>query len=180
MMGDEDTRAKNKEGGEEQTKRKAPLKVIIVVAGLMLVEAVAVVGLVMLTSGGPQQASADELEGQQLADEERLVEIELINDTFQNRNSGQSWMWQTELYLQVRNKNKAHVEKTLEERKAEIAEGVRLIISKAQDRHLKEPGNETIRRQLTAYINDVFGTDAAGDPRVERLIIAKFDGFPAE
>ena len=178
-MADEETKAKH-EGGEEAAKKKAPLKVIIMVAALMLVEAVGVFGLVMLTGGGPEQASAEDLAGEQLADEERLVEIELIKGNFQNRNSGQSWLWQAELFLQVRNKNKAQVEQTLESRAAEIAEGIRLIISKAQDRHLKEPGNETMRRQITAYINDVFGTDAEGEPRVERLIIAKFDGYPAD
>ena len=72
------------------------------------------------------------------------------------------------------------IEKALEQRENEITEGIRLIISKAQDRHLKEPGGETIRRQLTTYINTVFGADPDGEHRVEKLLISRFDGFPAD
>ena len=43
---------------------------------------------------------------------------------------------------------------------------------------LREPDFRTGSRQLTALVNDVFGTDADGLPRVERLVIAKLRGFP--
>lgn len=170
----------NKNTEESGEAKKSPMKTMIVVAAIMVVEAVVVFGLAMMTSGGPSEASAEQLEGQALADEERLVEIELIKGAFQNRNSGRPWHWQVELFLQARNKNVEFVEKTLEERNAEISEGIRLIISKAQDRHLKEPGTETVKRQITAYIHKIFGADPDGEARVERVIISKFDGFPAD
>jgi flagellar basal body-associated protein FliL len=165
---------------ETTTKKKAPMKVVILVAALMLVEGIAVFGFIAMSGFGAAKLSADELEGQAVADLERPVEIQLIEGKFQNRSTGRPWTWHTQLYLQVRNKNVEHVEKVLEQRENEIKEGIRLIISKAQDRHLKEPGGETIRRQLTTYINTVFGADPDGEHRVEKLLISRFDGFPAD
>lgn len=164
----------------DETKKKAPLKVIIVVAVLMIVEAGAVFGFIAVSGMGANKLSADELEGQALADRERPVEIELIDAKFQNRSTGRPWTWHAQMFLQVRQKNVEHIEEILEQRENEIKEGIRLIISKAQDRHLKEPGGETIRRQLTTYVNQVFGADPDGVHRVDRLLISRFDGYPAD
>ncbi|MEL7474080.1 MAG: hypothetical protein AAGK04_12250, partial [Planctomycetota bacterium] len=82
--------------------------------------------------------------------------------------------------LKVKMKNQEIVEKALERRKAEIHEGVSMIFRRAQDRHLKEPGFETVTRQLNHYMQDIFGVDPDGLPRVERVIVPKAKGFPAD
>ena len=156
-----------------------PLKTIIIVAAIMLIEGVVVVGLLKMT-GGPSVAAAADLAGEEGADWESVVEVPLIEDRFQNMQSGRVWLWETSIVLKVKNKNKDLVEKRLERRKNEIHEGVSLIFRRAQDRHLKEPGLETVTRQLNRYIEDVFGVDADGMPRVERVIIPKCKGFPAD
>jgi len=171
--------AKATEANETEGKGGLSLKAILIVAAIMLVEGVAVVGLLKMT-GGPSAAAASELAGEEGADWESVIEIPLIEDRFQNMQSGRVWLWETSIVLKVKNKNKELVEKRLERRKNEIHEGVSLIFRRAQDRHLKEPGLETITRQLNRYIEDVFGVDADGMPRVERVIIPKCKGFPAD
>ena len=151
---------------------------LAVVAVLMIVEAGAVFLVVSMTGGG-STASAAELEGE-LTDQDELTEVLLVEEQFQNTQSGRVWEWQTEIHLKVRQKNldgPRGVNPTLERRKAEIKEGISLIFRRAQHKHLQEPGLQTISRQVTAYVNEVFGVDAEGQPRVERVVIPVCKGF---
>lgn len=165
---------------EAAEKKGSPIKTLLIVGGLMIAEAVAVFALVSFSGIGASGAEAKAMEGLEQNDREKLVEIELTDNKFPNNTTGQIWLWDTQVYLQVRTKNAETVEAELERRQAEITAGLRLIFSRIQDRHLKEPGSETITRQLTAYINDVFGQDPDGEERVERVLLTKLAGFPAD
>jgi flagellar basal body-associated protein FliL len=169
-MPDED----NKQEGQSRKSRKTPA----LVAGLMLLEGAAVFGVVKFFAG-PSTAEA-QLVGEELAGEEAPVEILLVNDTFQNMQTGRVWEWRVEIQLRLRQKNRAEVTRIQERDAATIREGIALIFRRAHDRHLREPGLETIQRQLTTYLNEVFGTDPDGVPRIERVIIPECKGFPAD
>ena len=90
------------------------------------------------------------------------------------------WVWDTEIVLKVRSKNEEHVTKQLEERAAEIKEGISQIFRRAQHSQLKEPGLETINRQVSTFVQQVLGKDADGKERLERIVIPKCKGFPAD
>jgi len=167
---------KNKEGTEQSSKGNKKLPIIV--AGLMLLEGIAVFGLVKML-GGPSSAQAN-LVGQEMAGDQAPVEILLTNDTFQNMQTGRVWEWRVEIHLRVRQKNVAEVKRIQDRDQATIKEGIALIFRRAHDRHLREPGLETIQRQLTTYLNEVFGTDPDGIPRIERVIIPECKGFPAD
>lgn len=167
---------KNKEGAEQSSKGNKKLPIIV--AGIMLVEGIAVFGLVKML-GGPSSAQAN-LVGEDMAGDQAPVEILLTNDTFQNMQTGRVWEWRVEIHLRVRQKNVAEVKRIQDRDQATIKEGIALIFRRAHDRHLREPGLETIQRQLTTYLNEVFGTDPDGIPRIERVIIPECKGFPAD
>lgn len=167
---------KNKEGAEQSSKGNKKLPIIV--AGIMLVEGIAVFGLVKML-GGPAPAQAN-LVGEEQAGAEAPVEILLTSDTFQNMQTGRVWEWRVEIHLRVRQKNVEEVKRIQERDQATIKEGIALIFRRAHDRHLREPGLETIQRQLTTYLNEVFGTDPDGIPRIERVIIPECKGFPAD
>lgn len=154
------------------------IKLLGIVAGIMVVEAVAVFGAVKFLAG-PAQASA-ELVGEDINDDEQPVEILLIDDRFQNMQSGRVWGWAIEAHLKLRQRNQSEVERVMEAQSAEVREGIALIVRRAQDRHLREPGLETLSRQLTTYVHQVFGTDQDGIPLVDRVIIAKLKGTPED
>lgn len=176
-MADEETKEASPEGGE---KKKGGKMLPIIVGALMLVEGVAVFGAVKVLGGGPKNADASEVEGAEAAAEEAPTELELVKDSFQNMQTGRVWEWKVEIYLRVRAKNVDEVKRVQERDAATIKEGVAMIFRRASDRHLREPGLETITRQITAYINEIFGSDADGIPRVERVIIPECKGFPAD
>jgi len=155
------------------------MKMVVVVAAIMLIEAIGVYFLVS-SMGGPSAVDASELEMLEGTGEDAPVEIALIKDQFQNMSTGHVWEWRTEIVLRVKQKNVAYIERIMERDSALIREGVALIFRQAQDRHLREPGLETITRQLTTYLNEVFGSDAEGLPRVDRVIIPESKGFRAD
>ncbi|MCW5775118.1 MAG: hypothetical protein KIS87_01555 [Phycisphaeraceae bacterium] len=163
-----------------EQKKKPPLKLILIVSAIMVVEAVAVFGFLAFTGSCTARSSAMELEGLEEAGREAAVELLLIEEKFQNMSTNRVWVWDAAIYLKVREKNRPAVQKIMETRKAEIAAGVSLIFRKAQHNQLREPGQETLTRQLTAYVNEVFGTQQDGTPRVERVLIPKCKGFPAD
>ena len=161
---------------EAESKKKSPIMTIAIVGVVMLLEAVGVAGFVMLSGGGASSANANSIEGKELAEQEKTVELPLIDGRFQNHASSQAWVWNVEAVLQVKKKNEESVTGELERRKAEITEGVALIIRRSAHAHLMEPGLETLHRQIAAYVEQIFGTDPNGDPMVERVIIPKCQG----
>lgn len=161
-----------------QTK-KSPMKTIVIVGAVMLLEAGAAVGFIMFSGGGAADAQAA-IEGEQTAVEEETLELTLVEDRFQNMASGRVWTWNIAIALQVKRKHEQKVTGELERRKAEITEGVSLLIRRAAHSHLTEPGLETLHRQVTTYIEQIFGITPEGEPYVQRVIIPKCQGNPPD
>lgn len=159
-------------------KKKLPMRMIAIVGSLMVAEAVGVFMLIGL-SGRAQTASA-EIHGADQSEDLHFVEITLMEDKFQNLQSGRVWIWDMQIVLKVRKRNQAHIEAELEKRSAEIREGVAQIIRRAQHSHLREPDLITVNRQLSAYLDKAFGSDPDGRSRVDRVLIPRCKGFQIE
>src|SRR4051812_23634763 len=80
-------------------KKGLPLKTVGMVAGLMIAEAVGVFLFVSATGPRSQTAGAQIIKGSDQADLEATVEIPLIDDKFQNMQTGRAWIWDTEIVL---------------------------------------------------------------------------------
>ncbi len=170
--------AADKQAESIDSAGKPSKKILLVVGAIMALEGAAVVGFMMFT-GGPSNANAAAIQGEDLAQREQLVEIDLVRDKFQNMHGERIWLWDTEVKLKVREKNREWVTQQLEDRRGEIIEGISLIFRRAQPSHLKEPGLETLNRQITALLEQIFGPHPDGSPRFERVLIPKCLGFPS-
>lgn len=159
--------------------KRLPIKTIVVVLGLMAAEAVAVF-LILGMTGPAKSLAQTEQASLHRDDSEETMEVQVADEKYQNLQTGRVWIWDTAVFVQVKNKNVGRVETTLERRKAEINEGISRIISRAQLAQLKEPERQTLNRQFAAFLNDVFGTDAEGKSLIERVMIPKCRGFPAD
>ena len=178
-----DKEEKKKPEAEQQAaaaKKGLPLKTILVVAGLMVAEAVGVFMIVSMTSKQPQVAQATPLEDNTKQDLESTVEVPLLQEKFQNMQTGRVWVWDTAIVLKVRARNQSFVEKEPERRKAEVLEGISMIFRRAPHAQLREPDLRTLNRQITAYINQIMGKDAEGRERIEQVVIPRCKGFPAD
>lgn len=173
----------DEQANQEQAPAAAPSKPsklpLLIVLALMLAEGVLVYLAVGILGSGPSEAAA-EIQGLDELDREQQVEILLSEERFQNMQSGRVWGWQAEIWLKVRQKNEPRVQAVMERDAAEIKEGIALIFRRAEDRNLREPGLETLSRQLTTFVHKVFGVDSQDDPIVERVIIAKLKGNPED
>jgi len=178
-MADEETKTESTEEESSEKKGGGGLKMILVIAVLMIVEGAGVFFLVS-SMGGPKSVEATDLVGLEGTGDEAPVEVKLVEDRFQNMQTGRVWEWRVQIFLRVRQKNVDEIQATMERDAATLKEGVALIFRRANDRHLREPGLETITRQLTTYLNEAFGLDADGLPRIDRVIIPECKGFPAD
>lgn len=166
-------------GDAAPTKKKSPLMLVGIVAVIMVVEAVGVFMVVGATGKKPADAHAEEIKGAEHADTEQSVEIPLVDDKFQSMQGSQIWIWDVNVVLKAKKKNEKMVNDALEARAAEIHEAVAMIFRRAQLLQLREPGLETINRQISAYMNKLLGKDPEGKERFERVVIPKCKGFAA-
>ncbi|HZW09568.1 MAG TPA: hypothetical protein VFF69_06675 [Phycisphaerales bacterium] len=165
----------SEQAGQPQQPKKSPMLTIAIVAAVMVLEAAGAVGFVMLSGRGTSTAGAH-IEGEHLAEQEKTVEITLVEDRFQNLASGRAWTWNISIVLQVKKKDEETVKGELERRKAEITEGVSLLIRRSAHSHLTEPGLETLHRQIAAFIEQTFGLTPESEPLVQRVLIPKCQG----
>jgi len=178
-MADEETKAPEQtEDAPAAKSGKIGLKAIILVVGLLAGEA-ALVGGAMMMWAGPGEVQAEIVETED-ADAENVAELMIVSDRFPNHQSGKIWLWDTEIQIQVKQKNSEYVERILEERNAEIKTGISSLWRNAHHRYLTEPNLETMTRQLTEYLNEVFGEDAGEESRVYKVLIPRCVGMPSD
>ena len=176
-MAEKEKDKKAEPASEETPKKKLPIKTIAVVAVIMLLEGVGVFLFVSMTGRAPQDAVAGIHDGAE-AEQEESVEIALVDDRFQNLQTGNVWIWKLQVYMKVKKKNEEFVNKVLEERSAEIKTALSQLMRRMQHAQLKEPDLRTLNRQITALINEKFGFDKE-IPRVDEVLISNCEGFPA-
>jgi flagellar basal body-associated protein FliL len=185
-MADKDKKDKAEkpaEGAADAAPKKGlPLKTLIVVAALMVVEGVGLF-FVLGALGGPKPANAA-TDSKHLAEDEseETTEVRLLekeDEKFQNLASGQVWVWNVTVVLQVKNKNEERVADRISARKFEIKEGISQIIGRSQIAQLKEPERQSLNRQISAFLEKIIGQDSDGKPLIERVLIPTCSGYPA-
>lgn len=157
--------------------RGLPIKTIAVVLALMVLEAAGVVLVLSMTGPKPSEGATSHTVVSDLG--EQTQEILVVDDRFQNLQTGKVWLWDAAIYVQVKAKNADAVTRTLERRNAEIKEGISQIFSRAQHAQLKEPERQTLNRQLALLFGEIFRTPD-NHPLIERVLIPNCRGYPAD
>ncbi len=177
-MADDD--AKTPEGPEEEGKKGGlPLVPIIIVAAVMLIEAVVIAG-VFLMAGGPSEVKAEGNLEDELAQLEQPVTVLVVADKFQNTKSGQNFLYDTEIYATVKSGQKDHAEGMIEARRAEVLSEVMVIFRRAEPAHLHEPALSTLTRQVREVLQRKFGTTEDGENLLQDVIIGKCTEFASD
>src|SRR5690606_36218621 len=91
-------------------------KTIIVVAAVMVLEAGAIIGT-MIMSKGPSNIEAMQLDKDRQAEETRMVEVQMAKAKFVNTKKGKVMLYDTEVFARVQNRHKAQVDKQMETEK---------------------------------------------------------------
>jgi hypothetical protein len=156
-----------------------PIKTIGIVGVVMLLEAAA---LFVLFKAMRPKATHAEVDPSQLVTVtgDKTIEIKVVDDKFQNLQTGKVWLWDLAIFIQTKERNRETVENKLKQRNAEVLEEISRIISRAQHTQLKEPDRQALNRQLSAMFEKIFGNDDKGEPLIERVMIPKARGFQIE
>ncbi len=163
----------------EDKPKKSPLKLIVTVGAIMIVEAVGLFAFLRF-SGPARTEAATPSHDLKTDDSELTQEILIADDKFQNLQTGRVWLWDAAVYVQVKNKYADEVQAVLDRKNAEINEGISKIVSRAQHAQLKEPERQTLSRQLSGLLEKVFTRESDNKVLIERVLIPKCRGFPAD
>lgn len=165
----------------QEAKKKLPLKVILILAGLLLVEAAAIVTIFMVMGGPPEVQAKEEgaLEDEAATGEQPAEEL-VVAGKFPNTKRGRTYIYDAEIYIVIKKKNQPKISEHIKSMTAQINSDIRTIIGLAEPNHLLEPTLATIKRQIKAALDERLGKDPDGNSFVEQVVITKFTQFRAD
>ena len=79
-----------------QRKTRSPLRLILVVSGILVVEAVVIIGAMMLLGGPPDVEAAEAPAVLDAPEEEQIVEILVLDARLPNNKSGMTYLYDTD------------------------------------------------------------------------------------
>lgn len=157
---------------------KPRMKVIIVIAIILVVEAAAIVGGIRMF-GGPSDAEAsDAMNVAGVPEEDKITEIKIVNTRLPNSKTGVTYIYDTEIYAQVKRKHADRVNGELEQFQNEIRADLTALWRTSEPEHFREPRLETLTRKVYALLNERFGNDPeSGEPIISKCVIVMGTGF---
>ncbi len=159
---------------------KSGAKVAMLVLLVVVLEA-ATVGVTMMLSGGPKTAEGQVIKPDAQAEEgKQLVELKVIHDQFPNQRTGRTYLYDTEIWVVVHQKDADKVKKMIDAMQAAISADVAVIFRQAEPAQLLEPTLATLTRQIKACLDARIGKDADGNPIVQQALITKCIQFRAD
>lgn len=165
---------------EVQSGKKLPIKAIIIVASILIVEALGISAAFMI-AGKPSPVEADPAAMDAEALGNQQVEELVVSDKFPNSKSGRTFLYDTEVYILLRRKHRDEVMTQLDNMSVRVASDIGVIFRSIDPTHLEEPTLATLRRQIKAKLDKTFGKDPqSGDPLIEEIIIRKCTRFRAD
>jgi len=166
-------------GGDAKNGGGSPMKAILIVGVVVLLEA-ATIGVTMMFAGGPSTAEAGGLEADEQAKLNAPVELLLVKDRYPNLRSGRHFLYDTEIFITVRSRDAEKVKTDLEAQKAQITKAVAVIIRRAEPSYFQEPTLATLSGQIKTMLDERFGKDEDDEPIIRDLIITRCIPYRAD
>lgn len=158
-------------------RKKSGFRTILVVVALLVGEGALIFGAMQFVAG-PAEVSGKVALPQDQPEEEKLVEVLVLEARLPNNRSGIAYIYDTEIYIQVKRKHEAPVSEELERFRNEIKAEVTAIWKTAEPRHFQEPRMENLTRKIDALLQQRFGTEnESGEPIVQKTVIVSGTGF---
>ncbi|MBL4700442.1 MAG: hypothetical protein JKX85_04215 [Phycisphaeraceae bacterium] len=172
--------AEAQQDDQEKTKSKMPLKAVIVVAAILMIEGLGISAAFMFAGKpSPVQADAAAVDAEALGNQ--LVEEMVVSEKFPNSKMGRTYLYDTEVYILIRRKHRDQVMQRMENMSVRVSSEIGIIFRSIDPLMLEEPTLATLRRQIKAKMDAMFGKDAqSGKPLVEEVLIRKCTRFRAD
>jgi hypothetical protein len=159
-------------------RRRSPIRLIIIVGTILAVEAVVIIGAMTLL-GGPAEVEAAEVPAVlEAPEEERIVEILVLDGRLPNNKSGVTYLYDTEIYVQVKQRYADQVAEELSQFRNEIKSEITAVWRTAEARNFQEPRLQSLTRRIQTMLSDRFGVDRQRDePIISKCVIVMGMGF---
>jgi len=171
--------AKKEDGGKGGAEKPAKgkggglfTKTPVLLGGVMVLDAVVLIGGFKFMNRGPQTAKGADLvtEGAKSEEEKdkekKAVELPVVEFRAPNKQSGRTFLYDVSIYVVVKNDNEKTVKEALEARSRTIQDRIRTIIAQSDPEKLgggSEPGLETLRRQIKYQLDEILGKEGLID-----------------
>jgi hypothetical protein len=166
------------EAPQEQPPKKGRLKTILVMVGLLAGEAALILGaLAMFSAPAPVNAQPG-LEAVQVSEEEKIQELLVVDARLPNSKRGATYLYDTEVYVQIKRRHQDRVAGELEQFRNEIKAELTAIWRTSNPSQFEEPMLESLTRKVYALMNERFGTDPATEEAIiEKVVIVMGTGL---
>jgi len=158
---------------EQKPKRKLPIKTLIIILGVMLLEGGTIVAFKVLNKPAPAAGSnpIEETTETPLRDE---AEISLAKDfSVDNHVGGRTKMVVTmDVSVKVKKTDEEKVKERVLSNSAEILDSIRTLIAASQPDHIKEPDKQVIKREIKMAVEKIIGKDL-----IESVLIADWKTY---
>lgn len=150
-----------------------------VAAGILVVQ-VAVVGLVMLLSSGPSDASASGGGGATstggAAVQTNDVEELIVDGKATNTKRGVTFFYRYQIYVLVSKEDLPALRALVEKRKATLEDRVRSVVARLEPKHLDDdPDKVTLKRMLQEEFDQILGPG-----KIKSLVIPEWSPIRAD
>lgn len=158
---------------EEQKPKKGggAMKAIIIVVVVMVIEAVAFLGMMMMS--GPDAAEAADVVPDEQAELDKPVEVLVVEGKFDNQRTGRTYLYDTKIVVLVSQRHAEQFQADVEASQTQVSVDIQTIFRRAEPAHFQEPTRATLTRQVKAKLDERFGTDAEDQPIIDEVLIAK-------
>ena len=157
---------------------KKSKKTAIMILAILVIEAIGIIGAMKFLGGEPAKVSAIELPHTEVSEDEKIVEALVLNAKMANNKSGVTYLYNTEIYVQVKKRHAEKVKAEIEQFQNEIKADITAIWRTAEPQHFQEPKLENLTRKVYALLTDRFGEDKEhGEPIVAKVVIVMSTGY---
>ncbi len=156
---------------EETPAKKSPLKVIILVAVIMIIEAGVLIGVAMVTGTPAVKADSGFLSEQEAA-LNRVVEVPIVRDRFPNSKQGVLYLYDTQITARVKARNQKQIADFVEGNQALIKTTISALWRNAEPRHFDEPLLSTLTRQASEALKEIMPKDpTTGESLIDEVLL---------
>ena len=171
----------NNQDGQEPVKKKLPMKMIIILAVVMVVEGAIFGAGYFIFGDKPPAVMAEGLDADDKAAEFEQVEVLLVGDKFQNTRQGaQAYLYDATIYVLVQQRYRSYIEGEIEKKMHRISQEITEVFARAEPAQLNEPDRLTLKRQILEKCEKRFGDDADGEAYVQDVIISNWKRFSTD
>lgn len=144
-------------GADEKAapKSKKSLATVGLVVGVMLVEGVAIFGVMKIFGSDPDPTLGMGMEQTTTNPWKEYKEIEVARLRVENTNGTRTTLYNVRFVVTVHTSKAAEFELVLEQRKFTIEDALSRVVQEASEREMSEPGKETLKEKVRSELGKI-------------------------